>query len=127
EEGAPPGVDHRGLQREVDRLGSTGRAEAGRQGRGGQRREQPRELRPRRIRVTWIDVIGPLEAFDGFGDRRGAPSEIPDAPAHHEVDVLPAARVGDDAAVCGGNLQFRWLLSGEWLAAPRGAALPFLC
>ena len=28
QEGAAPGVDHRGLQREVDRLGSTGRAEA---------------------------------------------------------------------------------------------------
>jgi hypothetical protein len=83
------------------------------------RATQPRELRPRRIRVTGIDVIGPLEAFDGFRDRRGAPSEIPDAPAHHEVDVLPAARVGDDAAVRGGNLQFRWLLSGEWLAARR--------
>src|SRR5688572_6063306 len=84
------------------------------------RREQPRELRPRRIGVTWIDVIGPLEAFDGFRDRRGPPPEIPDAPAHHEVDVLPAAGVGDDAAIRGGNLQVRWLLSSEWLAASSG-------
>ena len=120
QEGAPPGVYHRGLQREVDRFGSTGRAETCRQRTGGQRREQPRELGPRCIRVPGIDVIGPLEAFDGFRDRRGAPSEILDAPAHHEVDVLPAARVGDDAAVRGGNLQFRWFLSGEWLAASSG-------
>ena len=124
---AAAGVDHRRLQREVDRLGSTGRAEACRQRTGGQRREQPRELRPRRIRVTGIDVIGPLEAFDGFRDRRGAPPEIPDAPAHHEVDVLPAARVGDDAAVRGGNLQFRWLLSGERLAASSGHERSFPC
>ena len=124
---AAAGVDHRRLQREVDRLGSTGRAEAGRQRTGGQRREQPRELRPRRIRVTGIDVIGPLEAFDGFRDRRGAPPEIPDAPAHHEVDVLPAARVGDDAAVRGGNLQLRWQLSGERLAASSGHERSFPC
>ena len=42
-------MDHRGLQREVDRLGSTGRAEACRQRTRGQRREQPRQLRPRRM------------------------------------------------------------------------------
>ena len=36
--------------------------------------------------LTGIDVIGPLEAFNGFRDRLGAPPEIPDAPAHDEVD-----------------------------------------
>ena len=34
---AAAGVDHRRLQRQVDRFESTGRAEAGRQGTGGQR------------------------------------------------------------------------------------------
>ena len=72
---------------------------------GGQRREQPRELRPRRIRVPGIDVIRPLEAFDRFRDRRRAPPKIPDAPAQDEVDVLPAARVRENAAVRRGNLQ----------------------
>ena len=38
------------------------------------------------VRITGIDVIGPLEAFDGFRDCRGPPPEIPDAPAHHKVD-----------------------------------------
>ena len=103
------------------------RVAAGGRGRGRRPGEQPRELRPRRIRVAGIDVVGPLEACDGFRNRRGAPAEIPDAPAHHEVDVLPAARVGEDAAVRGGNLQLRWELPGERLAASSGHETTLPC
>ena len=103
---------------------STSRTKAGRQRTGGQRGEQPRELRPRRIRVPGIEVIGPLEAFDGFRDCRRAPPEITDAPSHYEVDVLPPARVGENAAVRGGYLQFRWQVSGEGLAASSGHGRP---
>jgi hypothetical protein len=127
QEGAAPGVDHRRLQRQVDRLRATGRAETCRQWTGRQRHEQPRQLRPRRVGVTGIDVVGPLEAFDGLGDRRGAPAEIADAPAHHEVDVLPAAGVGDDAAIRDGNLQFRWQVPGERLATSSGHERSFRC
>src|SRR6185503_4763596 len=55
------------------------------------------------------------------------PSVDTSSPAHHEVDVLPAARVGDNAAVGGGNLQFCWLLSGERAAASSGHERSFPC
>ena len=43
-------------------------------------------------------------------------SIVTDALGRKYIDFVMGWCVGDDAAVCGGNLQFCWLLSGERLA-----------
>jgi hypothetical protein len=97
-ERVPLRVKHGGLDRELHRLGAAGRAKALGQVARSDPREERGKLLPWAVAVLRVHIVGPTEALDAPFEVRIAPSEVADAPPHHEIDVALAARVEEIAA-----------------------------
>src|SRR5215204_5114621 len=55
------------------------------------------QLDPRPVEVVGMNVFGAVELPRRRADLAVPPAQVADAPAHHEVDVLAAAGVGEIA------------------------------
>ena len=124
EELAAAGVQHRGLQREIDGLGAAGGTEALGQATRRDRDQELGKLAPRRIRKARIDIVGTREGLRGLLHHRVAPAEVADAPAHEEIDIAPVAAVEEIAVLASGELELGEGLVGE-IAHLASSALHF--
>jgi hypothetical protein len=97
---AASGIGHGILQRPLDRFGAAGRAIRHSELAGCHAGEHPGELCPRAVQVVRMDVIRTIELPHRRENLSVSPAQVPDTPAHHEIDVLAAAGV-DEMAVGG--------------------------
>jgi hypothetical protein len=97
DEAAAAGVGHGNLQGAFDRFGAAGGAVGDCKLTGRDAGEHFGELGPRAVEVVGMNVLGAIELPRRRPNLGVAPAQVADAPAHHEVDVLAAAGIGEIA------------------------------